>query len=313
MSDPYRTLNLPRSADQAAIKQAYRRLAKTLHPDRNPGNVAAEQRFKELTQAYELLSDPARRARFDRGEIDAEGRPRGFGGFGAGFEGFATRRGSAARGTGEGLFEKMFGGAFARGAEGAAAGRGAAFEEFARAQTSARQRMRGADRRYRLEVDFIDAARGTKRRLQLAGGRTIEVDVPAGAESGKRLRLKGQGDPSALEGAPGDALVEIQVRPHPQLRREGRDIHCDVALPLAEAVLGSRLTVPTLDGPVRLTVPPGASSGRSFRLKGRGIAGPGGDRGDQYVRLLVVLPEAPDRELEAWARRHAGDGGQSND
>jgi DnaJ-class molecular chaperone len=108
-------------------------------------------------------------------------------------------------------------------------------------------------------------------------------------------------------------LVEIQVRPHPQLRREGRDIHCDVALPLAEAVLGSRLTVPTLDGPVRLTVPPGASSGRSFRLKGRGIAGPGGDRGDQYVRLLVVLPEAPDRELEAWAQRHAGDGGQSSD
>jgi DnaJ-class molecular chaperone len=200
----------------------------------------------------------------------------------------------------------MFGGAFARGFAGAEAGRGAAFEEFARAQSGARARMRGADRRYRLEVDFVDAARGTRQRLQLAGGRTIEVDVPAGCESGKRLRLKGQGDPSALEGAAGDALVEIQVRPHPQLRREGRDIHCDIALPLAEAVLGSRVTVPTLDGQVRLTVPPGASSGRSFRLKGKGIAGPGGTSGDQYVRLLVVLPEPLDRELEDWARRHAG-------
>jgi DnaJ-class molecular chaperone len=314
MSDPYRLLNLPRGADQAAIKQAYRKLAKSLHPDRNPGDSAAEQRFKEVTQAYDLLSDPAKRARFDRGEIDAEGRPRGFGGFaGGGFDGFAARRGSAARGTGEGLFEKMFGGAFARGFAGADAGRGAAFEEFARAQSGARARMRGADRRYRLEVDLVLAARGGRQRLQLTGGRTIEVDVPAGTESGKRLRLKGQGDASALDGPPGDALVEIRVRPHPQLRREGRDIHCDVALSLADAVLGSRVTVPTLDGQVRLTVPPGASSGRSFRLKGKGIAGPGDAQGDQYVRLLVVLPEPPDRELEAWARRHAGDGRRDHD
>jgi DnaJ-class molecular chaperone len=301
MSDPYRLLNLSRDADQAAVKQAYRKLAKVLHPDRNPGNAVAEQRFKEITQAYDLLSDPAKRARFDRGEIDGEGRPRGFGGFGGG--GFGRRAG-AARG-GEGLFEKMFGGAFAR-AGGAGAGRGgAAFEEFLHTQSSARQRLRGADRRYRLEVDFLDAARGCKQRLQLSSGRTIEVDVPAGTESGKRLRLKGQGDESTLEGAAGDALVEIRVRPHPQFSREGPDIHVDAPLALADAVLGTRITVPTLDGPVRLTVPPGASSGRTLRLKGKGIAGAGGARGDQYVRLLVVLPERADAELEAWARRHA--------
>jgi DnaJ-class molecular chaperone len=301
MNDPYRLLNLPRSADQAAIKQAYRKLAKSLHPDRNPGNAAAEQRFKEISQAYDLLSDPARRARFDRGEIDGEGRPRGFGaGFG---QGFGARRDSA----GEGLFEKMFGGAFARGfAGGAGAGRGgAAYEEYLQAQSNARKRMRGADRRYRLEVEFVDAARGGRQRLQLAGGRTIEVDIPAGTASGKRLRLQGQGDESALGGPRGDALVEIEVRPHPQFRRDGRDIHTDVALPLAEAVLGTRVTVPTLDGPVRLTVPPGASSGRTLRLKGKGVAAADGGRGDQYVHLLVVLPEPPDRELEAWARRHA--------
>lgn len=298
MTDPYRLLNLPRSADQAAIKQAYRKLAKTLHPDRNPGNAVAEQRFKEITQAYDLLSDPGKRARFDRGEIDAEGRPRGFGGFGGGFgQGFGNRR----DGAGEGLFEKMFGGAFGRGA-----GRGGtAYEEYLHAQTSARKRMRGADRRYRIEVDFVDAARGGRQRLQLAGGRTIEVDIPPGTASGKRLRLKGQGDESALDGPRGDAIVEIEVRPHPQFRREGRDIHADVALALAEAVLGTRVTVPTLDGSVRLTVPPGASSGRTLRLKGKGIAAPDGTRGDQYVRLLVVLPEQSDPQLEAWARHHA--------
>jgi DnaJ-class molecular chaperone len=310
MSDPYRILNLPRSADQAAIKQAYRKLAKTLHPDRNPGNTAAEQRFKEVTQAYDLLSDPARRARFDRGEIDAEGRPRGFGGFGGGGfgsgfgGGFAGRAGGAPRSAPEGLFEKMFGGAFARGFAGGTGAGSSGAEDFLRAQSSARQRMRGADRRYRLEIDFLDAARGSRQRLQLSGGRTVEVDVPAGSESGKRLRLKGLGDQSPLDGPPGDALVEIQVRPHPQFSREGRDIHVEVPLALADAVLGTRVTVPTLDGTVRLTVPPGASSGRTMRLKGKGIAGPDGGRGDQYVRLLVVLPEGPDRELEAWARRH---------
>ena len=306
MSDPYRILNLPRSADQAAIKQAYRKLAKSLHPDRNPGNAAAEQRFKEVSQAYDLLSDPAKRARFDRGEIDAEGRPRGFGGFGAGFgRGFAGRGGGA----GEGLFEKMFGGAFARGFAGGAAdgaGRGGpGFEEFLRAQSSARRRARGADRRYRLEVDFVDAARGSRQRLQLAGGRTIEVDVPAGTESGKRLRLKGQGDPSALDGPrrrcpgrdPGPAPSAAQPRGprHPcrgAARAGGRGAR--------HAHHGADARRPgAADGAARRQQRPHAAS------QGQGHRRAGGGRGDQYVRLLVLLPERPDRELEAWARRHA--------
>ena len=311
MSDPYRVLNVSRSADQAAIKQAYRKLAKILHPDRNPGNARAEQRFKEVSQAYDLLSDPAKRARFDRGEIDADGRPRrefGFGGFGQGFGG----QQGAPRGAPESLFEKMFGGAFARGFAGAqpgARGGDGAFEELLRGQARAggapRQKLRGADRRYRLEVEFLDAVRGGRQRLALDDGRTIEVDVPAGCESGKTLRLKGQGAASPLGGPAGDALVRIEVRPHPQFGREGQDIHVEVPIALSAAVLGAQIAVPTLDGPVRLTVPPGANGGRMLRLKGRGIARPDGGRGDQYVRLLVTLPEPADAELEDWARRHA--------
>ena len=332
MTDPYRLLNVPRSADQATIKQAYRKLAKTLHPDRNPGNAPAEQRFKEVSQAYDLLSDPTRRARFDRGEIDADGRERrdfGFGGVGgsAGFGGFAGARDAAAREAAargaESLFEKMFGAGFGRGFAGdpAGAGRfrttqadaragGGAFEEQLRGQPrgaggAAGHKLRGADRRYRLGIDLRCAARGGRQRLQLDDGRTIEVDVPAGTESGKVLRLKGQGEASPLGGSAGDALVQIEVRPDPEFRRQGQDIYVDVPIGLSEAVLGARITVPTLDGPVRLTVPPSASGGRSLRLKGKGIALPGAGYGDQYVRLLVMLPDAPDAELEDWARRHA--------
>jgi len=316
MTDPYRVLNLPRSADQATIKQAYRKLAKTLHPDRNPGNARAEQRFKEVSQAYDLLSDPAKRARFDRGEIDAEGRPRRDFGFGAGFgRGFGATAGGpqgAPRGGPESLFEKMFGGAFARGFAGGQSGHPGAegsFEELLRGQprgagATPRQKLRGADRRYRLEIDFVDAARGGRQRLQLDDGRAIEVDVPPGCESGKTLRLKGQGAASPLGGPAGDALVQIEVRRHPQLSREGHDIHVEVPVALAAAVLGTQIAVPTLDGPVRMTVPPGANGGRRLRLKGRGIARPDGGRGDQYVHLLVVLPEPPDAELADWARRH---------
>jgi DnaJ-class molecular chaperone len=319
MTDPYRVLNVPRGADQATIKQAYRKLAKTLHPDRNPGNARAEQRFKEVSQAYDLLSDPAKRARFDRGEIDAEGRPRrdfgfsGFGGFGGhGFGAGAGGQQGAPRSGPESLFEKMFGGAFTRGFAGAQSGgpgADATFEELLRSQTrgpggAPRQKLRGSDRRYRLEIDFLDAARGGRQRLQLEDGRTIEVDVPAGCESGKTLRLKGQGAASPLGGPAGDALVQIEVRRHPQLSREGHDIHVEIPIALSAAVLGTRIAVPTLDGPVRMSVPPGANGGRRLRLKGRGIGRPDGGRGDQYVRLLVILPEPPDAELADWARHH---------
>ena len=305
--DPYRTLNVPRSADQAAIKQAYRKLAKILHPDRNPGSERAEQRFKEVSQAYDLLSDPAKRAKYDRGEIDAEGRPRySFKGFD-----FAGDPQSAA----ETIFGKMFGGAFGRGFGGASGGahksaRGEfRFEDLRReaaraASAGARQAQRGVDRRYRLEIDFVTAARGGKQRLDLGAGRAVEVTVPTGAEHGSVLRLKSQGEAGALGGAPGDALVEIAIRPHPVFSRKGDDVHVELPISVPEALLGASVPVPTIDGPVRITVPAGSNSGRSLRLKGRGIVRPDGRRGDQYVRLLVVLPEAVDAELERWARRH---------
>jgi DnaJ-class molecular chaperone len=308
--DPYRTLNVPRSADQAAIKQAYRKLAKMLHPDRNPGSARAEQRFKDVSQAYDLLSDPVKRAKYDRGEIDAEGRPRQtFRGFD-----FADDPQSAA----EGIFGKMFGGAFRRGfggpfGEGFGSGRTQfRFDDLRReasaaAGAAARQPRRGVDRRYCLEVDFATAALGGKQRLHLDDGRAIEVMVPPGAEHGRTLRLKGQGDRASPGGAAGDALVEIGVRPHPWFTRKGHDVHVELPISAPEAVLGASVPVPTIDGQVRITVPAGSNSGRMLRLKGRGIVQPDGRRGDQYVRLLVVLPEGPDSELEAWARRRKYD------
>jgi DnaJ-class molecular chaperone len=309
MKDPYRVLNVPRSADSALIKQSYRKLAKVLHPDRNPGDQRAAQRFREVTEAYDLLSDPAKRARYDRGEIDTQGRPR------QPFRGFEFA-GDPPRA--EGIFGKMFGSAFGRGhggARGEPFGGGApfGFEDLRRraertASASAREaRRRGADRRLRLEVDFVTAARGGRQRLDLGLGRTVEVGIPPGASPGDTLRLKGQGEAGALGGPPGDALVEIAVRPHPTFTRKDHDVHVDLPISVPEALLGASVAVPTIDGPVRMTVPPGSNSGRTLRLKGRGIGGPDGQRGDQYVRLLVMLPEGRDAELEQWANRRSYD------
>jgi len=318
MLDPYRVLNVPRDADVATIKAAYRTLAKSLHPDRNPGDARAERRFKEVTQAYQILCDPKKRARFDRGEIDAEGKPRagfGFGGFNPG----------AGNGTGpfagfESIFEKAFGGSFgfrrAAGGGYGAAGAHPSFDDLVRgrAQTARggpRTRARGGDIRRRIEVDFLAAARGAKERVALPDGRTVDVDLPPGTTDGQVLRLKGQGRAGSVDGRPGDVLIEIGVRPHPRFTRKGDDIHIELPISLPEAVLGAKVPVPTIDGRVRLTVPPGSNSGQTLRLKGRGVARRGGDRGDQYVRLIVVLPERPDSQMAAdlrrWAEGHGYD------
>ena len=308
MRDPYQALGVARNADQAAIKRAYRKLAKALHPDRNPGNPKAEQRFREVTEAYDLLSDPAKRARYDRGQIDAQGRPRNP------FRGFEF---AADPQRAEGIFGRMFGGAFGRGYGGTRSenfgGATFGFEDLRRraertASASAQEaRRRGADRRLRLEVDFVTAARGGKQRLDLGRNRTVEVSIPLGAAEGDTLRLKGQGEAGAFGGPPGDALVEIAVRQHPLFTRKDHDVHVELPISVPEAVLGATVAVPTIDGPVRVTVPAGSNSGRTLRLKGRGIGGPDGRRGDQYVRLLVVLPDATDPELEQWARRRSYD------
>jgi DnaJ-class molecular chaperone len=304
MQDPYRVLNVSRRAGPAAIKAAYRELAKRLHPDRNPGDPGAEQRFKQVTRAYELLRDPAKRAQFDRGMIDADGKPQ-FGGFGFG-RGAGTRPGAQAGARpgapgmgGDGLFEKIFGGAFGWGAPG-----GGPSVDDRRADAPESARARGLDRRHRVEVDFLLAARGGRQRLEL-GDRVLEIDIPPGTEDGRVLRLKAQGAKGSPGGPPGDALVTIAVRPHKHFSLHGKDVHLELPISLPEAIQGAKITVPTIDGPVRISVPPGSNSGRSLRLKGRGVAAPGALRGDQYVRLVVVLPEGPDAELAEYLRRWA--------
>lgn len=298
MKDPYLVLDVPRNADQAAIKAAYRKLAKRLHPDRNPGDARAEQRFKDASQAYDLLSDPTKRRRFDRGEIDAEGRPRGFAGFGgSGPQGAGGFRGF------EDILGRMFGGGF-----GGAFGRGGgpqSAEEMLRRHTQGPQAPRNTDRRYRIEVDFLTAARGGEVRLEVAGGRTLKLEVPPGTEDGRVLRLRGQGDAGSDRGPGGDALVTIAVRPDPRFTLKDSDIHVELPVGLSDAVLGAKLAVPTIDGPVRITVPAGANSGQTLRLKGKGVVAPDGSRGDQYVRLIVTLPDPPDAELSAYLRRWA--------
>ncbi|MEM7023545.1 MAG: J domain-containing protein [Pseudomonadota bacterium] len=301
MQDPYRVLNVSRRAGQAAIKAAYRELAKRWHPDRNPGNTQAEQRFKQVTQAYELLRDPAKRAQFDRGQIDSDGKPQfgfGHGGFGGGPEG--TRHAGVYGG--EGLFEKIFGGAFgARGQNGRAS-----FDDLAGAARAGTRSagVRGNDHRYRVEVDFLLAARGGKQRLELVD-RAIEIDIPAGTEDGRVLRLKGQGGRGSKGTPSGDALVTIAVLPHDRFSLKGKDVHLDLPVSLQEALLGAKVMVPTISGPVRIGIPEGSNTGRTLRLKGKGIAVAGQPSGDQYVRLLVTLPEHPDSELISFVRHWA--------
>ncbi len=290
----YDILGVSRHASDAEIRDAYRRLAKRWHPDFNPGDPEAERRFKEISAAYEILGDPERRRRYDRGEIDEEGRERAFA---HGFGGFRGGRGTAGGGFGfeggfpgfEELVEEILGGRRRRGGFGFG-GRGFA---------------RGPDLETRIALDFVDAMRGGRRRLRLSDGRTVEIDIPPGTEDGTVLRLAGLG--GAGPGGRGDLHVRIEVRPDPRFARHGRDIHSEVTVPLEVAVLGGKVRVPTLDGEVRVTVPPGTGSGRVLRLRGRGVPDRRGGRGDHLVRVLVGLPEPMDpelrRALEAWARR----------
>ena len=312
--DLYQRLGIKRGASEAEIKKAYRSLAKQLHPDRNKDNPNAAKRFGEITQAYDLLSDKDKRARYDRGEIDEDGNPKmpfgsGFGGYSSsgggagprpggagGFEGFPG--GFEAGGTGDlsDLFEGLFGGAAARGRRpGANANAGAGgFRQRARGP------QKGADIAYRLKVPFVDAATLAPQRITLADGKTIDLKLPKGIEDGTRIRLSGKGEEG--RGGPGDAIVTIQIAPHPFYTRDKNDIRLNLPVTLKEAVLGGKVKVPTPDGPVMLTVPKGTSSGRVLRLKGRGFTDKTGKRGDQLVTVVVDLPSG-DAELEAFAER----------
>jgi DnaJ-class molecular chaperone len=289
-ADPYTLLGVSRTATEADIKKAYRKLAKELHPDRNTDNPKAAEKFSQVTSAYDLLSDKDKRARFDRGEIDGDGNPAapfGFGGGGGGPQGgFRADFGGEQAGDFSDLFEGLFGG------RGRGGGGGGGFAGgFGR-----RPQPKGANVAYRLTVPLTDAATLAPQRITLADGKTIDLKLPAGVESGTQMRLSGKGQPGP--GGNGDAIVTIEIQPHRFFTRDGDDIRIDLPISLSEAVLGASVRVPTADGAVMLTVPKGSSSGKTLRLKGRGFHKKGGGRGDQLVTLMVDLPVDDDALVE---------------
>jgi DnaJ-class molecular chaperone len=280
-ADPYQTLGVKRDASRADIQKAYRRLAKKLHPDLNPGNKKAEEEFKNVSAAYDLLDEPDKRARFDRGEIDASGaeRPqqRYYRDFAEGAHPYASDTGFADFAGTDDILSEIFG----------RSGR-------------SNLRMRGQDAHYRLELDFLDAVNGGRKQLTLPDNLVLDVNIPPGTRDGQVLRLRGKGQLGFGGGPPGDALIEIAVRPHQIFIRKGDDILVELPISLKDAVLGGRAQVPTPSGPVTMTIPKWANTGRVLRLKGRGVPRPDGSRGDELVTLKVILPELPDPELEKF-------------
>lgn len=292
MRDPYEVLGIARDASAEQIRSAYRKLAKTSHPDLHPGDKAAEARFKDISAAYEMLGDPEKRARFDRGEIDASGAPRQH----QFYRDFAESPGGAKYGFAQDFGEEADLEAMINELFGGRAGRGH------------RMRIRGADVRYALEIGLEDAALGARPQIRLGDGSPVEVTIPAGIEDGQVLRLKGKGAPGIGGGPNGDALVEIRIRPHPFYERRGADIHLNLPVTLAEAAGGAKIAVPTLLGSVTMTVPKGSSTGTVLRLRGKGMPrGRGQGAGDQYVRLEVALPPRIDQALEGFLRQWEAD------
>lgn len=290
--DPYTLLGVPRTASEADIKKAYRKLAKELHPDANKDNPKASERFSEVTQAYDILGDPDKRARFDRGELDADGNPAnpfaGAGaGFGAGgFGGAGGFRGGRADPWGQ-----------QRGGFGSEGDPSSIFEELFGGRSRRAPPPKGANVSYRLSVGFADAATLVPQRITLGDGKTIDLKLPKGLETGTQMRLPGRGEPGP--GGAGDAIVTIEIKPHAFFRREGADVRLDLPVSLAEAVAGAKVKVPTVDGPVMLGIPAGSTSGKVLRLKGKGFSRKDGTRGDQLVSLLVDVP-ADDAALTAF-------------
>ena len=290
--DPYAALGVAKDASQDDIRRAYKKIAKTSHPDLNPGDPKAAERFKVAAGAYELLKDPEKRARFDRGEIDASGQEtperRFYREYAEGPEAtYHTSRGFDDFGDLGDVFGDLFG----------QRARGRRAEGFV---------ARGPDRHYTLEVGFLEAAKGATRRITLPDGAMLDVKIPEGLADGQVLRLRGKGGAGLGGGPPGDALVTVGVAPHPVFAREGNDIRVELPISLDEAVLGGKVEVPTIGGRVAVSVPKGASTGRVLRLRGRGVKG-----GDQLVTLRIVMPAEIDEELAAfmrgWRERHAYD------
>jgi DnaJ-class molecular chaperone len=306
--DPYTVLGVSRSATADEIRKAFRKLAKESHPDRHPGDKAAEEKFKRYSAAFDILGDADKKKKFDAGEIDADGRemargftgrgpggagfggggPFGAGGFGGG-SGFnrGAGRGAGPGGAGGMDFEDILSEMFAGRGPGAGAQRGPA---------------KGEDVRLKLEIDLEDAIKGGAKRIAMPDGTTLDLTIPAAAHEGQTLRLRGKGKPGRSGGVAGDAMVELSIRPHPVYRLEGSDLHMDLPISVPDAILGAKVDAPTPDGPVSLTVKAGANSGQMLRLKGRGATDAHGRRGDLMARLIVTLPDLPDDQLIQFAQ-----------
>lgn len=303
MRDPYQTLGVTRGASQDEIKSAYRKLAKKFHPDLNPGKPDVERQFKDVNAAYDIVGDADKRAKYDRGEIDASGNEQRGGGFWRNARPGARANAGAGNAGGDPFAGSPFGAAddifdeFIRQAtRGNAGGRGR--------RGAGPRPERGADVTYALKLDFIEAAAGiAKKRVSFPDGKALDLTIPPGTEEGAKLRLKGQGRAGVGGGEAGDAYVDIQVSPHPFFERKGSDVYLDLPVTLQEAVIGAAITVPTIDGKVTLRVPENSSAGTTLRLKGKGIDAKGGPRGDQYVRIRIALPDEPDRELERFLEK----------
>ena len=298
MKDPYEILGIAKNASQDEVRKAYRKLAKESHPDLHPGDHDAERKFRDATAAYDLLGDPAKRIRFDHGEIDADGHE---------------------------MPQQQFYRQYADSANGHRYDTTAGFEDFADISDffgsvfssdgrSARGsvRMKGRDVHYRLAIDFLEAVRGARKRVTMPDGKTIDLSVPAGTVDGQTLRLKGKGQPGVGGGPAGDAFVEIEVRQHSLFTRKGDDIVIELPISIDEAILGARIPVPTVDGTVSMTIPKGSTSGQVLRLRGKGVhRGTAKSSGDQLVTLKIVMPPSVDPDLsrfmETWRAKHGYD------
>ncbi|MDV6331908.1 DnaJ C-terminal domain-containing protein [Asticcacaulis sp. 201] len=288
--DPYSELGVKRDASDAEIQKAFRKLAKELHPDTNKDNKVAEERFKRVTAAYDFLKDADKRKKFDRGEIDADGREifRGFGGGGGGGRAGGSPFGGGGRSTHfEGMdiddIMGMFGGG-ARGGSPFGGGFGGAREQAP---------TKGSDVKIKLDIDLLDTIVGNTRRVLLSDGRTLDVNIPKGSRDGQTLRLKGQGSPSPSGRGPhGDAMVELHLKPHPIFRLDGNDLHMDLFVSLPDAILGGKVQASTPDGPVSVNLAKGSNSGAILRLKGRGAyEAKGGTRGDLFAHVVLAMPD----------------------
>jgi len=297
MKDPYAVLGVGRSASDKDVKSAYRKLAKQYHPDQNKTDPNAQAKFAEVTAAYDLLSDKAKRGQFDRGEIDADGNPKF-----AGFDYGHARGGGGPRAAGGGAFNAEdilkefmsgFGGAGARRAD-----MGGGWDPFTGSARGGGRPQKGHDVQIAADVPLEDAHKGSTTTIRLQSGRTLSVKLPAGVTEGQQIRLKGQGQPSLGGGEPGDALITVRFAPHKQFRLDGHDLRVDLPITLYDAVLGGKVRVPTLDGEVELNLPAGVDTSKSLRLKAKGFQG----KGDLYVGLRIVLPKGGDADLESLMR-----------